>query len=178
MAPPKSGGPGARESILTAASAVARAHGVLGLSIDRIIELAGVSKGGFFYHFPSKDALLDAVVTAELDRFDALIQAHVATGLSYAEGLVEAILEFVSSNGAMLGSVNAALASGESIKSLVVQRHAQWFAQLRAQLPSPQRCLLLELAFDGLIFSCSLRSAPPDEAELVRTRQAMRELVA
>jgi AcrR family transcriptional regulator len=169
---------GARDAILDAAARVAREHGVLGLSVDRIVELAGVSKGGFFYHFPSKEALLESVVTSELDRFDSVIGSHVEAGMSYAEGLVEAILEFVATNGQMLGSVTAALASGDPIRSIVVARHDTWVARLRKEMGSKEKSALLGLAVDGLIFSCSLRTTVPSKADQALTRRALRELVA
>ena len=168
--------PSARDSILAAAAALARDQGVLALSVERIIEVARVSKGGFFYHFPTKEALLEAVVVSELDRFESAIQGHVDTGRSYAEGLVETMLDFVATNGAMLGSVTAALSSGQAIRSIVVDRHDAWFARLKTEL-APQKYALLSLAVDGLIFSCSLRTAPPSKAQQALTRRALRELV-
>ena len=167
----------ARETILGAAASIAREQGVLGLSVDRICELAGVSKGGFFYHFPTKDALVEAVITSELDRFEASIEAHVEQGCSYAEGFVESMLAFVATNGEMMGSVNAALASGAAIRTIVVRRHDAWLKRLKKELPG-HKYVLLALAADGLIFSCSLRDAPPTKADQAVTRRVLRELIA
>jgi AcrR family transcriptional regulator len=177
MGKPQASKPSAKDAILAAASTVARERGVLGLSIDRIIELAGLSKGGFFYHFPTKDALIQAVVTVELDRFESVIDEHIADGRTYAESLIEALLEFVSSNGALLGSVNAALAFGEPIKALVVQRHDKWIARLREEIASDTDETLLGLAIDGLIFSCSYRAGPPTKSEQALIRRALQGLV-
>lgn len=167
----------ARDNILAAAAEVARQYGVLGLSIDRIIEVAKVSKGGFFYHFPSKEALVEAVVTSELDRFDRVVEGHTQEGRTYADAFVETMLEFVATNGEMMGSVNAALASGDAIRSLVVSRHQGWFKRLKKELGDEQY-VLLTLAVDGLIFSCSLRDAPPTKADQALTRRILKELVA
>ncbi len=38
------------------------AHGFAATSVDVIQEAAGISRGTFFYHFPSKDALTRAFI--------------------------------------------------------------------------------------------------------------------
>jgi TetR/AcrR family transcriptional repressor of nem operon len=53
----------ARTRLLDAAVAVIRARGLTGTSVDDLCARAGVSKGAFFHHFPSKEAL--AVAAAE-----------------------------------------------------------------------------------------------------------------
>ena len=57
--------PNARSRILEAAEALMLQEGFHGVSVDRIIASAGVSKGSFFYHFPTKDSLPAAL----LERF-------------------------------------------------------------------------------------------------------------
>ncbi|MEO5373522.1 MAG: TetR/AcrR family transcriptional regulator [Alphaproteobacteria bacterium] len=67
-----------RTRILDAAEAIVRAHGVAGLTINAAAATAGVSKGGLFYHFASKEALLVALLErlAEFMRRD--FEARVA----------------------------------------------------------------------------------------------------
>lgn len=50
-----------REQILQAAHQVVRSVGVRSLTLDKVAKQAGVSKGGLIHHFPSKDALLEAM---------------------------------------------------------------------------------------------------------------------
>jgi TetR/AcrR family transcriptional repressor of nem operon len=47
----------ARDKILDAAVSVVRAKGFAATSIDDLCAAAGVTKGAFFHHFPSKEAL-------------------------------------------------------------------------------------------------------------------------
>jgi AcrR family transcriptional regulator len=58
--------PSCREKILDAAEAVARESGASRLTLDAAAERAGVSKGGVLYHFPTKEALLEAMVSRHL----------------------------------------------------------------------------------------------------------------
>lgn len=53
--PPKRGD--ARTALLDAALALVRKQGWAGTSIDQLCRAAGVTKGAFFHHFASKDAL-------------------------------------------------------------------------------------------------------------------------
>jgi TetR/AcrR family transcriptional regulator, transcriptional repressor for nem operon len=65
--PPPSGG--ARNRLLDAACAIIREKGYSATSVDELSASAGITKGGFFHHFPSKDSLAVAAVNywSELD---------------------------------------------------------------------------------------------------------------
>lgn len=47
-----------RESLLDAGVRLAKTTGLAGLSVNRIVEEAGVSKGAFFHHFPDRASYL------------------------------------------------------------------------------------------------------------------------
>ncbi len=51
-----------RDKILNAAEHLMLREGFHGVSVERIIADAGISKGTFFYHFPSKEALPAALL--------------------------------------------------------------------------------------------------------------------
>lgn len=51
-----------RDRILDAAEAQVMERGFAATSVDQIQEAAGISRGTFFYHFPSKDALARALI--------------------------------------------------------------------------------------------------------------------
>ena len=51
-----------RDACIEAANESNR-EGLLAMTLDRIAEEAGVSKGGLLYHFPSKDELIVALLT-------------------------------------------------------------------------------------------------------------------
>ena len=54
-----------RRRILQSAGRLFRRHGYQGVGIDRIMEDAGLTRGGFYAHFKSKDDLLRAVMAEE-----------------------------------------------------------------------------------------------------------------
>ncbi len=51
-----------RRHILDAAAAAFARNGFAGTSLNDLIKAAGITKGGFYFHFPSKEALALAVV--------------------------------------------------------------------------------------------------------------------
>lgn len=76
--------PGSRkENILTAAETIFAEHGYEGAPISEIARTAGVSKSGLLHHFPSKEALLVAV----LERVD--LQEAGEIGMSDLPGAIE-----------------------------------------------------------------------------------------
>jgi TetR/AcrR family transcriptional regulator, transcriptional repressor for nem operon len=67
--------PGARAKLLEVATALVRQKGYAATSIDDLCKAAGVTKGAFFHHFPSKEAL--AVAGAQA--WTAHAQARIFT---------------------------------------------------------------------------------------------------
>ncbi len=63
-----------KSKLLEAASVLARTEGCGGLAIERIASAAGVSKGAFLYHFPSKRILLEKLIDHVLQGLYALDQ--------------------------------------------------------------------------------------------------------
>lgn len=66
-----------REKILQAAQDLVLDHGFGGMSLDAVIDRAGITKGAFFYHFASKQALARALVeryaAADLEHYEATV---------------------------------------------------------------------------------------------------------
>jgi TetR/AcrR family transcriptional regulator, transcriptional repressor for nem operon len=65
-----------RQRILAAAGHLFREHGVDGVGVDAVMKEAGLTHGGFYLHFPSKEALAAEVSQSLLekaaDRWDRL----------------------------------------------------------------------------------------------------------
>lgn len=65
--------PSNREKVLDAFEDLVIEGGMAGVTLEAVADLAGVSKGGLLYHFPSKDALVEGFVQRLSDRVDALV---------------------------------------------------------------------------------------------------------
>ena len=69
MAPPIS-----KELILDAAESVVREVGATHMTLEAVAERAGISKGGLLYNFPSKDALLQGMITRMMEALETARQ--------------------------------------------------------------------------------------------------------
>jgi AcrR family transcriptional regulator len=91
---------GARERILSAAVDLFATQGFDATSVAQVIDRAGLTKGGFYHHFASKDALLYEVygdlITRQLEHMDAIL----ARRLPPAATLRALIVDLVESTAA------------------------------------------------------------------------------
>jgi len=74
-----------RKRILRAAGARFREDGIKGASIPRIMEEAGMTVGGFYKHFTSKQELLQSMLGQSLSRMLELMRALPARGNAWRE---------------------------------------------------------------------------------------------
>lgn len=60
-----------RDTLLDAAEAVVVRQGIANLTLDAVAAEAGMSKGGLLHHFPTKDRLVEALVTRSAENWRA-----------------------------------------------------------------------------------------------------------
>jgi len=68
----------ARDRLLDAAERVVVESGATHLTLDAVAKSAGVSKGGLLYHFPSKEALLEGMLSRHFQDVDAEVSRRLA----------------------------------------------------------------------------------------------------
>ncbi len=70
----RSGGrPSSRPAILEAAERIARRDGPGAVTVDAVVREAGISRGGFLYHFPTKLDLIRALVDSDIRHFTSAL---------------------------------------------------------------------------------------------------------
>lgn len=67
--------PSNRSKILDAAVRVVDRDGATGVTFDSVSAEAGVTRGGMMYHFPSRDALLQAIHQHLADQWEASLES-------------------------------------------------------------------------------------------------------
>lgn len=67
-----------RRALLDCAARLIADQGLASLTVQAVAAAAGVTKGGLFHHFPTKQVLVKAVFRDLLDRFDQEIDATLA----------------------------------------------------------------------------------------------------
>jgi AcrR family transcriptional regulator len=80
-----------RDSILTAALREFSTRGFRGASIGAIASAAGVSQSGLLHHFPSKTALLEAVIGRDLGGDAHVFESSQDGGLGFLDGLIRLV---------------------------------------------------------------------------------------
>ncbi len=165
--------PSRRAQLLDAAVAVVRRDGAAALTLDAVAAEAGVSKGGVLYHFASKRALIDGLLTRWLDDFeerlggeDDLLAAYVRACDLSAAGPDRTASEF---------GVLAAMIEEPEVLAAARERQAGWMERILAGATDPADAWLVRLAADGLWYSDLLGVARPEGGD---RRRLMARLLA
>ena len=149
---------GTADRIIDAAEAIVEEHGVATLTLEQAAKRAGVSKGGVLYHFPSKEALVAAMIGRFTERFDNAV-AQLTAEDSSAKGrttrsYVKASFGHAPGTGPKFdracGSITAALANNPGNLAVVREQSARWQRAVEADGLDPVFASIIRLAVDGL----------------------------
>lgn len=77
-----------KQKLLDAATTIIMDNGVHQLTLDEVAKTAGVSKGGLLYHYPSKEALLTAIVERLQQEENELYESLQREGFGPVEAFV------------------------------------------------------------------------------------------
>jgi len=103
-----------RERIVAAAGQGFRARGIDGMGIDELMKSAGMTHGGFYNHFASKEELalevLNQGFTASLGTVDTLIGAHPRSSRAALNAIIDSYLSTEHRDHPEDGCASAALA--------------------------------------------------------------------
>ena len=174
-----------RSRLLDAAETLVADRGVVALTLDAVAAAAGVSKGGLLHHFPSKEALLTAIVTRMAEEmravFDALYAAEApGPGRAARAGLVWAFHKPAERETRDLRIAAALLAAHAHDPALIDPIRAE-HARIRALMADdglpPARAMLLMTATDGLFLAKVFSLWAPSEA-LARDMEATMRALA
>lgn len=157
------------ERIVEAAARAIRRVGYHGVGVADMMREAGLTHGGFYAHFPSRDALLiEAIEQAGRDNARALgarIAKHLAEGMGTFEALVHSYLHDEQLRNTERGCVVAALASETGRQDAAVKKATS--ARVQA---------LIERVREALPEGADLGEAPVIASTLVGALQLARTL--
>ncbi len=147
--------PSRRTELLDAAAAVIRRDGAAALTLDSVAAEAGVSKGGVLYHFATKRALIDGLITRWLDDFAAQLD-----DADFAAAYVRACDVTIADTDVEVGLLAGMLEEPE-VLAVARERYAEWMDRILADAADPVDAWLVRLAADGLWYSDLLGIAAP-----------------
>lgn len=89
-----------KKKIFQCADELFRKHGVEDVTVDDIMEKVGMSKGTFFVHFASRDALLAAYISEFVNRADTDYESYLESfpGSTAASDILMAMVERIADN--------------------------------------------------------------------------------
>jgi TetR/AcrR family transcriptional repressor of nem operon len=162
-----------RERILDVASRVLRGKGYAGTGVADVMKEAGLTHGGFYSHFESRDALLvEAMERASRESAEAVARAaeqRAGKGISAFRSLVETYLADVNLGSLEVGCPVAALGSdmprqSDAVREASVVRVQRLIESIRGILPGATRAAASVVA-GTLVGSLQLARALGDNAE-------------
>jgi AcrR family transcriptional regulator len=148
-----------KRRILDAAEQVVLRDGVGHLTLEAAAHQADLSKGGVLYHFPTRDALVAAMVARIIEQFEDDIAAYLpAPGTSghgrpgaFARAYVQATMAPISEGEERLGAALLAAAAAEPELLVPLQEAADgWQARLVDDGLDPTTATVVRMACDGL----------------------------
>lgn len=152
--------------------------GYAGTSLQRIAELAGLSKSSVLYHYGSKEALLEAAIGPAIDRMAAIIVPLEVDGLSesrrfaFLEEFVDFLLQYRL-------EVHMFINQGPSLVDVpvidranaLIMRLAQFFSANTASLEEKMR---FGIALGGAAYMlCTVQTLGLDAPPIDETRAAL-----
>jgi len=166
-----------QDELRTIALAEFAAAGYGATSLQRIAELAGVSKSSVLYHFSSKENLLEAAIGPAIDRMRAVLDPLRGGGLqdsrAFLEGFVDFLLQYRL-------EVNMFINQGPSLVDVpvierandLVRQLAEFFAVNSDSLEEKMR---FGIALGGAAYMlCSVQTFDLQQAENIdETRAAL-----
>lgn len=163
-----------RLRLLCAADEIAAEHGAAGVSLDAVAAKAGVSKGGLLYHFPTKAALLRALVEHHIETFEARLKtAEAKQPNATLHTLLEVFVQDWASKIPRSGLL-AALAEDPAMLNPISAFQARLRERISAEATDPLFATLAFHAMQGLRNDRLLGIETPPEAEIAALVEAIR----
>lgn len=147
-----------RNIILDAAETVVATMGVANLTFEEVARVANISKGGVLYHFPSKEALTEAMIERFIERFDtAVAEAAEHDGAPIGRNIrayVRATVGEPPLTGELFdranGAITAALANFPERLEPVRRQSARTQEMIEDGTLDPIFATIVRLAIDGM----------------------------
>ncbi|HYO18008.1 MAG TPA: TetR/AcrR family transcriptional regulator [Dermatophilaceae bacterium] len=176
--------PSKRDSLLRAAATLVAERGYSALTLDAVGDAVGVSKGGVLYHFPTKEALVAALLEELSSGFDAdQVAAHgadpVAPG-AWTRAYVTASATPSQDPSSHVAAVAllAAVGYDPTLLEPLQERYTRWVERLDSDGLPGADAHVVRLAADGLWAADLFGLAPPGPELRARIHARLGELAA
>lgn len=145
-----------RAALIEAATNVIVEHGLARLTVDSVARAAGVTKGGLFHHFASKDDLIRGVLNDMMDRAETSLEETMAADPEPHGRFTRAYLEGVCGKQGPEAATSRALCVAMLGDPTLSDYWTGWVEDkiaANAATDDNSRCAMVRLAADGIWLS-------------------------
>lgn len=156
-----------RHQLIEAALRVLQLHGGVGLTLDAVAQQAGKSKGGVLHHFPSKDALVEAVLRELFAAYETQVQFYLEQEPPGPGCLLRAYVRATFDDDPIpleLSTLLMAVVENPLLVALIRENFEHWRRRLLADGVPPARAMVIQQAADAYWTERLMGVAPNDEA--------------
>jgi AcrR family transcriptional regulator len=162
-----------RNAALEAALTIIARDGPGRLTLDAIAKEAGISKGGLMHQFPSKLAVMKALLERQVEHFEGFARAYLSELGPDADQpelltAIATLREAAMQPQPIAVAFLAALAEEPSLLSLSRERDAERVAAIKAEARDPDLAMLRRAAAQGLALSAIFGLTLMPKAEMAR----------
>jgi AcrR family transcriptional regulator len=171
------------DKILRATSEIVSHDGIRSLTLDAAARRAGVSKGGLLYHFPTKHALLRALVLHDLNEYEAEIEKRAACLEAGSGRRLRASVEVAfdpsqACGPEFLGALIGVFAEDPSLLGALAARYGRWQKVIEEEADDRAMAALVSLALDGLFLADTMGLGPAPGADREALQEALSDLAS
>ncbi len=121
-----------RRSLLDAALQLGYERGLAAVTVQAVAQRAGVTKGGLFHHFPSKEALFEGLFVDIIEQLDSEIDKIIAEDREPHGTFTRAYIAVMLRSGDFTGDQQWAGLSAAFMADPLINRH--WMAWMTGRL--------------------------------------------
>lgn len=159
-----------RDAILDAAERVVMRNGLKGTTVDAVAVEAGVSKGGLFYHFASKQEMLQRVIDRHVEKYlelrDKIILELPDSKSRKLRAMLQAFFSEPMRHKDSLSNI-LALLDDATLREKIYLLKKKMFEEMSQDTARPEQAALAMMAVDGLWMS-NMYGAPLFSEELMK----------
>lgn len=159
-----------RNATIQAALAIIARDGPGRLTLDAIARKSGISKGGLMHQFPTKRAVLKALLEHQIEHFDTFGRKYRAEhGAAHAEPhlavQIATMREAIAGPDPVASAILGAMAEEPGLLTVTREIDARNVAAIKAEAADPELALLRWVAARGLVLAALLGTCPFSDAE-------------
>lgn len=170
-----------RQRLIDAATTTMQRHGYGGLSLDTVAKTAGVSKGGLLHHYPTKEALIEALLSQLFSTFAAKVEAYAAQEPErpgrWLRAYVRATYDDEPPTLAVSAMLLSAIHEQPALLRLVREDAQRWQQLLANDGVAPIRAAVVRQAADAYWSETLIGTAPASQAERMAVRDELLALI-